>query len=107
MVKLSRSIRSSNNISVLTATTSKTTGMSPFFANKGYHLNITIHPKMDLASNRAQEYAINLGELHEYLKTEMTEAQHRFQTAADARHMLLPNFTLGECTYVKEHYFHT
>jgi len=31
---------------------SETTGVSPFFANKGYHLNLAIHPEWDLASNR-------------------------------------------------------
>jgi len=30
---------------------SKTTGVSPFFANKGYHPNLAIHPERDLASN--------------------------------------------------------
>ena len=29
---------------------SATTGISPFFANKGYHPNITVHPKHDIAS---------------------------------------------------------
>ena len=29
---------------------SATTGIMPFFANKGYHLNITVHPKHDLIS---------------------------------------------------------
>ncbi len=28
---------------------SATTSISPFFANKGYHLNITIHPECDIA----------------------------------------------------------
>jgi len=32
---------------------SETTGVSPFFANKGYHPNLAIHPEWDLASNRA------------------------------------------------------
>jgi hypothetical protein len=32
---------------------SVTTGVSPFFANKGYHPNLTIHPERDLASARA------------------------------------------------------
>jgi hypothetical protein len=30
---------------------SATTGISPFFANKGYHLNLTVHPEWDLASS--------------------------------------------------------
>ena len=29
---------------------SATTSVSPFFTNKGYHLNITVHPKCDIAS---------------------------------------------------------
>ena len=31
-------------------TPSATTGVSPFFANKGYHPDLTIHPERDLAS---------------------------------------------------------
>ena len=30
---------------------SATTSVFPFFANKGYHLNITVHPKCDIASS--------------------------------------------------------
>ena len=30
---------------------SATTGISPFFANKGYHPSITVHPERDLASS--------------------------------------------------------
>jgi len=30
---------------------SATTGVSPFFTNKGYHPNITVHPKRDIASS--------------------------------------------------------
>jgi len=30
---------------------SVTTGVSPFFANKGYYLNITVHPECDIASS--------------------------------------------------------
>jgi len=86
---------------------SETTGISPFFANKGYHLNLTIHPKQDLASNYAQEYDVNLNELHKYLKTEMAKAQQRFQMAADTCCMPLLDFTLREHAYVKEEYFCT
>jgi len=32
-------------------TLSTTTSVSPFFANKGYHPNITVHPKYDIASS--------------------------------------------------------
>jgi len=45
-----------------------TTGVSPFFANKGYHLNITVHPKRNIASSRACDFAIDLDELQSTLK---------------------------------------
>jgi len=44
-----------------------TTKISPFFANKGYHPNITIHPERDIASSRAQDFAVNLDKLHQEL----------------------------------------
>ena len=37
----------------------------------------------------------------------MAKVQLRFQKAADAHHMLPPNFTLSEHAYVKECYFRT
>ena len=45
-----------------------TTGVSPFFANKGYHPNLAVHPKRDLTSSRACEFAVDLNELHSELK---------------------------------------
>jgi len=42
---------------------SATTGVSPFFANKEYHLNITVHPKHDIASSRAYNFTVDLNEL--------------------------------------------
>ena len=30
-----------------------TTGLSPFYANKGYHLNLSVHPERDVASTQA------------------------------------------------------
>ena len=42
---------------------SATTGVSPFFANKGYYLNITVHPKCDITSSQAHDFTIDLNEL--------------------------------------------
>ena len=42
---------------------SVTTGVFPFFANKGYHLNITVHPEHDIASFWAYDFAVDLDEL--------------------------------------------
>ena len=39
---------------------SATTGVSPFFANKGYHPNISVFPECDMTSTQARDYAIDL-----------------------------------------------
>ena len=53
---------------------SATTSVSPFFTNKGYHLNITVHPKCDIASFWAHDFAIDLNELQSTLKAEISIA---------------------------------
>ena len=63
---------------------STTTGVSPFFANKGYYPNITVHPKRDIASSRAHDFTIDLNELQSTLKAEISAAQQRYQKSADA-----------------------
>ena len=53
---------------------STTISVSSFFANKGYHLNITVHPKYDIASFRAYDFTIDLNELQSNLKAEISVA---------------------------------
>jgi hypothetical protein len=48
-------------------TPSSTTGVSPFFANKGYNPAFTVHSEYELASVKAQELVIDLQELHSKL----------------------------------------
>jgi len=64
---------------------STTTGFSPFFANKGYHLNITVHSEHDIASSRAHDFAVDLDKLQSTLKTEISAAQQHYQKSADAQ----------------------
>ena len=56
-------------------TPSSTTGISLFFANKGYYPNLTIHPEHNLASTHAKDLAVNLDKLHQELKTTITKSQ--------------------------------
>jgi len=62
---------------------SATTSVSPFFANKGYHLNITVHPEHDIASSQAYDFAIDLNELQSTLKAEISVAQQHYQKSTD------------------------
>jgi hypothetical protein len=77
------------------------TGISPFFANKGYHPNITIYPEHDLASACAQEFTVNLDELHTTLKAKIASAQECYQHSTDSSQLPAPTFSLSQCVFVK------
>jgi len=62
---------------------SATTGVSPFFANKEYHPNITVHPEHNIASFRARDFTIDLDKLQSTLKAEISVAQQCYQKSAD------------------------
>lgn len=63
---------------------SATTGTFPFFANKGYHPNLTVHPERDLASAAARNFVVNLDDLHQELRRNILDAQKRYQGRAEA-----------------------
>ena len=86
---------------------SATTGVSPFFTNKGYHPNITVHPECNIASSRARDFAVDLDELQSTLKAEISAAQQRYQKSADAQHSPTPNFKVGDKVFVKAQFFRT
>lgn len=86
---------------------STTTGISPFFANKGYNPNISIHPERDLASTQAQDFVVNLDELHQMLKTEIAAAQKCYQVSGDSRHISPPTIQVRDQVFVKAQFFKT
>src|SRR5882724_10633727 len=65
-------------------TPSATTGITPFFANKGYHPNLVVHPKHDLASACARNIVTDLDKLHQQLWQHITKAQRRYQIPTDS-----------------------
>ena len=81
------------------------TGLSPFFANKGYHPDLTVNSEIRLSSTQAQEYTSNLSELHDFLCSEMALAQKCYQGPADTRRSTPPDFKIGDEVYVKAKYF--
>ena len=77
-----------------------TTGVSPFFANKGYHPELAIHPERDVATLRARELAVDLLDLQTHLKTQIGFAQECYSEAANARRTPPPEFSIGDKAYV-------
>ena len=55
---------------------SATTGITPFFTNKGYHPNLTVHLECDLTSAHARNFVTDLDELHQELRQHISDAQH-------------------------------
>lgn len=78
-----------------------TTGISPFFANKGYNPAITVHPERDLTSARAREFTVDLDELHAALRQHIADAQLRYQAQADKHRLPAPDFKVGDQAYVR------
>ena len=83
------------------------TGVSPFFANKGYHPNITVHPERELASQKARDFVVDLDELHTVLRQQLAEAQERYQGPADRRRSPAPDFRVGQQVFVRAEYIRT
>jgi hypothetical protein len=84
---------------------STTTGVSPFFTNKGYHPNISVYPECNLTSAWACDYAVDLDKLHKCLHEEMTLTQQHYQGLANTKQKLAPDFKVGNNVYVKAKYF--
>jgi len=88
-------------------TPSATTGVSPFFANKGYYPNLLVYPEQDIASSRACDFIINLDELQSTLTKEIANAQRQYKPSADSRRQQPPDFQAGQAVFVKSQYFRT
>jgi len=86
---------------------SATTGVSLFFANKGYHSNLSMYPERDIASFCARDFVLNLDELQDTLKEEIAKAQRQYQSSADSRRQQPPDFQVGQLVFVRSQYFWT
>src|SRR6202041_657685 len=88
-------------------TLSATTGISPFFANKGYHPNITVHPELEVTSAKATEFAVNLNDLHQELRTQISKAQKCYQGPTDSCQSAAPDLKIGNFAFVKATFLRT
>ena len=78
-----------------------TMGLTPFYANKGYHPSITVHPERDIASTRARDFVVNLDDLHQQLQSHISNAQKRYLVSADRCQTPLPDFKIRDKVFVK------
>ena len=76
------------------------TGISPFFTNKGYNLNISICPKINIQLDHAQDFVTNLDKNHSFLWEEITLAQNWYKEQANQKHIPAPDFPIGPKVFV-------
>jgi len=86
-------------------TPSATTGVSPFFTNKGYHSNLSVYPEWDIASSYVCNFVLDLNELQDTLKEEIAKAQRQYQPSADLHRRQPPDFQVGQSAFIRSQYF--
>src|SRR5258708_3564562 len=85
--------------------TNATTGVSPFFANKGYHPEITSDPQAKTSLAEAQTFVADLECVQAELKENITQAQERYQKNADKHRAEAPELNIGDQAYVRVKFF--
>src|SRR5258707_10951399 len=88
-------------------TMNMTTGVSPFFPNKGYHPEITLDPQAKTSSAKAQTFVADLEHVQAELKENITQAQERYRKNADKHRVEVPELNIGKQAYVKAKFFRT
>ena len=84
---------------------SATTGVSLFFANKGYHPNLSVYPEQDITSSHVYDFIIDLDELQGMLKEKIAKAQQQYQPSANSCWQQLLDFQVGQSVFVRSQYF--
>jgi len=86
---------------------STTTGISPFFTNKGYYPNLMVYPEQDIASSYIREFIVDLDEIQGTLKEEIAKAQKQYQSFTDSHRQQPLDFKVGQSVFMRSQYFQT
>jgi hypothetical protein len=76
-------------------TTHASTGISPFFANYGFHPRFSLEIPRDSVNPSAEERAKRLGQVQQNLMAELKLTQEWQRKQANHRHKDHPNFKVG------------
>jgi hypothetical protein len=78
------------------------TGMSPFYANYGYHPRATlkIHPSKDYENPAAEAFVDHLKQTHARLRSTLEEARKRYKRDFDKKTAPTPGFKVGDMVWL-------
>src|SRR5260370_37128433 len=83
------------------------TGVSPFFANKGYHPEFTADPQADTSLAKVQMFVADLECTQAELKENIAQAQERYQKNVDKHSAEAPELKVADQANVKAKCFGT
>src|SRR5258705_13360866 len=83
------------------------TGVSPFFMNKGYHLEFTADLQVKTSSAKAEAFVVDLECIQAELKENITQAKERYWKNADKHRAEAPELNISNQAYVKAKFFRT
>ena len=75
------------------------TGVSPFFANKGYHPSIEVNVEQ-VSSSEAAQMAEELSDLHAHLREQLRITITAYEQATDNDRLAIPPFRVGEYVWL-------
>jgi len=76
------------------------TGISLFYANKGYHPRLQVQKNRELPSLLASSFIADLESIHTELKLSIKVVQERYQKPADAHRTPAPNIQIGNLVFI-------
>src|SRR5258705_47730 len=88
-------------------TTNAMMGVSPFFTNKGYHLEFTVDPQANTSLAEAQMFVADLECIQAELKENIAQAQERYRKNADKHRAEAPELKVSDQAYIKSKSFRT
>jgi len=77
-----------------------TTGVSPFYENKGYHPKMQLQVENDVQITEADSFVIDLRLVHNDLKRVIEDAQYHYQIPVDKRRTPAPKIEVGNHVFI-------
>ena len=91
----------------LNSAESTATGVTPFFANKGYHPQFGFSGAKDVNSKLALDFAVTLESLSEFLQAQLIKSQEAMRRNTDHHLQDTPEFKIGEKAYISAEFIKT
>ena len=81
-------------------TPSSTTGVSPFYANKGYHPKMQLQVENNAQVTEAGSFVADLRLVHDNLRKAIENTQRHYQVPADKRRSPAPKIEVGDRVFI-------